>query len=269
MERITEFCFSLKDVYLHKIKENPLKYLFRTIAAIAIIFLVYQLFSIFLGSIIYKICLVVMPLTSIFTASCCFAIYYRKSLDNTIIFIIFSSCFGGELLAQSVYGASSNDITKPTVIFIVLISVSATCILLSLQHTECIVFISLVSFIRLLCCTTLLEIPIYILPYLAYISGFSGVIAAKYVEMLLQPVPQPPTKSEEKAPSIRRRRSNSTAPPCVVRTSTAGRVGRRTSLPAMIPKVKKFYVVYYLMLPYGDSDYQVFLDLYGQLTSCV
>ena len=190
-----------------------------------------------LGSIVSKICAVTMPLISIFTTSCFVAIYFRKALDNTSIFVIFSSCFGGEILAQCIYGASSESIAKPTMLFVVLFSISTTCLFLSLERDECIALICLVSFIRVISCTTIFEIPIAILPYLAYLSGFSGVIAAKYVEILLQPTPPPVKKPEEKVPSIRRRRSNSTAPPCVVHSTITGRVGRRTSLPAMIQKV--------------------------------
>lgn len=212
--------------------------------------LIYHVILMDFGYLFHRICTNVIPLFSIASAFYCVALYFRKSWDITDIYVLFCACFVGEFFAQcTCVNLSEQFITRPSLFFIVLLSVSIASIFSPLESTESVYVIGFISFIRLLSCTSLIDLPQSLRPFLAYLSGILGVITAKYMETTLAPPSEasasvPSLSSAEvhdRVPAIRRRRSSAMP---AVQSLNISRGGRRTSLPAL--SLKQVMYIYSL-----------------------
>ena len=190
------------------------------------------------GYIFHRLCALLIPLFSIASAFYCVGFWLRKTWNNTSIYVFFTSCIFGEVLAQCICASSESYITKPSLFFIVLLSTGMASLFSPLGTFESVALISLVSFVRFLSCTFLVDAPESLRPFLAFGSAICGAIVSKYIETILSPVPTavstlpvPTEVNDMKISMVRRRRSSMIAP-----QTFTNRVGRRTSLPALIQK---------------------------------
>lgn len=192
--------------------------------------LIYQFVLCDFGYFLHRLCNLIVP---IFSISCGFywvALYLRKSWSPTSIYVLFCACVAGEFLGQCVCdGTKENYITQPFLAFSVLVSVSIASLFSTLEtlHSTCIIVF--VSFIRFLACTTLVDLPQTLRPFLSYFVGIIGVIIAKYMETVFKPPINNLLTQDGKIPVIKRRRSSSST----AHAFSTHRAGRRTSLPAL------------------------------------
>lgn len=202
----------------------------------------YQLFFVDFGYIFQRICAILIPLFSIASAFYGLGLHLRKSWNNTSIYVLFCSCFAGEFVAQCLCSSTVDSyITRPSLYFLVLFAVSIASIFSPLETGESVYVIIFISFVRHISCTSLIDLPQFVRPFLAYASGVCGVIVAKYMEAsLLIPYENGLVSSTmrlrspeqaDKVPFIKKRRASA-----IPAQSFAARAGRRTSLPALIQK---------------------------------
>ena len=200
----------------------------------------YQLIRLDLGYIFRRLCSVVVPIFSINCAFYWLALYLRKSWSATSVYVLFSACFAGEFFGQYFVGAGGDDthsegfITNPGLVCMVLVAASIASVFSTLETAHSAVMLLVVSFVRLLACTALVDIPPSVRPFVAYLAGVVGVIAAKYMETVFKPpnINNIVAVDGKIPPVIRRRRSSA----AVAHGLTTNRAGRRTSLPALIEK---------------------------------
>lgn len=214
---------------------------FYGIAFLGLSFVIYQICD--MGIFFQRLCSVFVPM---FTVVCAFywvSLYLRKTWSTTSVYILFCSCFVGETFAQLAFGQWHFDATanvyldggylsRPAILFIVLLSVCTASVFSSLETTNSAIVISLVSFSRFLMCSSVAIIPFGLRPYIAYLCGLGGYIVSKYMEMVLKPPINNFMTHDGKIPVIKRRRSSSST----AHAFSAHRSARRTSLPALIPK---------------------------------
>ncbi len=218
------------------------------LGAVILAGMLYHLFLSDLGFLFHRICGHIVPIFSVGCAFYWLALYFRKSWSNTSVYILFCACFAGELLGQCVYdgpGAGTAHsppsqsptpgedpyITRPLLALAVLLAVSLASVFSTLETVHSTFVIVFVSLTRYLACTALTDLPQTLRPFLAYFSGIAGVIAAKYMETVFKPpVSNYSMTQDGKIPVIKRRRSSSSA----THGMSTHRVGRRTSLPALI-----------------------------------
>ncbi|XP_071134245.1 cGMP-inhibited 3',5'-cyclic phosphodiesterase 3A-like isoform X2 [Mytilus edulis] len=200
--------------------------------------LLYHVLRCDIGSLFQRVCGVLVPVFTVICAYYWLSLYLRKTWNTTSVYLLFSSCFLGETVAQIILGTLSDSqnassfVTQPLIVFIVLLSICISSVFSSLETQHSAAVISLVSFTRFLACSTLTDIPQCLRPYVAYICGLTGVIISKYMETILKPPISNFMTSEGKIPVIKRRRSStSTSHAFAPHKNT-----RRTSLPALIPK---------------------------------
>lgn len=200
--------------------------------------LLYHVLRCDIGSLFQRFCGVLVPVFTVICAYYWLSLYLRKTWNTTSVYLLFSSCFLGETVAQIILGTLSDSqnassfVTQPLIVFIVLLSICISSVFSSLETQHSAAVISLVSFTRFLACSTLTDIPQCLRPYVAYICGLTGVIISKYMETILKPPISNFMTSEGKIPVIKRRRSStSTSHAFAPHKNT-----RRTSLPALIPK---------------------------------
>lgn len=205
------------------------------------ILILYEFVSLDFGYVFHRICNNVTPLISILSGFYCLALYFRKSWNITDIYVIFCSCFFGEFIAQCLCNNSCDEyIAKPSLFFIVLLSVSIASVFSPLETSESAFIIAVISFTRYLSCTTL-DIPPSFRPFTAYLIGICGIIIAKYMESTMMSKSQRKSdvltlgsaELQDKVPPIRRRRSSAVPS---VQVHSIHRGGRRTSLPALSMK---------------------------------
>jgi cGMP-inhibited 3',5'-cyclic phosphodiesterase A len=207
--------------------------------------LLYHLLLTDLGYLFHRICGHIVP---IFCVGCGFywlALVFRKSWSNTSVYILFCACFAGELLGQFVCDGTDSStassapspgedpyITRPLLALAVLLAVSLASVFSTLETIHSTFVIVFVSLTRYLACTSLTDLPQTLRPFVAYVSGIAGVIAAKYMETVFKPPVNNYNNMTQdgKIPVIKRRRSSSST----AHGLSAHRVGRRTSLPALI-----------------------------------
>ena len=197
----------------------------------------YLLIRVDLGYIFRRLCSVAVPIFSINCAFYWLALYLRKSWSATSIYVLFSACFVGEFFGQYFVVDVARDgfITNPCLACAVLVAASVAGVFSSLETTHSAVMLVIVSFVRFLACTALVDVPVSVRPFVAYMAGMIGVIAAKYMETVFKPPSiNNLVAADGKLPAIRRRRSSSAA--ATHGLTTANRAGRRTSLPALIEK---------------------------------
>ncbi|XP_071114452.1 cGMP-inhibited 3',5'-cyclic phosphodiesterase 3A-like isoform X2 [Haliotis cracherodii] len=207
----------------------------------------YQLLRCDVGLLFQRLCGLVVPMFSILCAFYWLSLYFRRTWSTTSVYLLFSSCYLGETLAQVFlrdWGASHpsdltpqasvtiNSVTQPLVIVFVLLAISIASVFSSLETIHSAVVILLVSFTRFLACSALADLPQGIRPYVAYTCGFAGILVAKYMETVLKPPIQNFMTQDGKIPVIKRRRSSSSS----AHAFSAHRSARRTSLPALIQK---------------------------------
>lgn len=221
----------------------------------------YQLLRCDVGLLFQRLCGLVVPMFSILCAFYWLSLYFRRTWSTTSVYLLFSSCYLGETLAQVFlrdWGASHpsdltpqagvtiNSVTQPLVIVFVLLAISIASVFSSLETIHSAVVILLVSFTRFLACSALADLPQGIRPYVAYTCGFAGILVAKYMETVLKPPIQNFMTQDGKIPVIKRRRSSSSS----AHAFSAHRSARRTSLPALIQKsqVRNYVILYYTML---------------------
>ena len=215
--------------------------------------LAYQLMISDLGSLFHRICGLVIPIFSIGCAFYWLALYLRKDWSTTSIYVLLCACFGGELVGQALVvaeGEATLYITSPMLLLMVLMAVSLASVFSTLEKSHSTMVIVFVSVMRLLACSSLVDLPQSSRPFMAYMAGIAGIMGAKYMETLLKPTaPTQPVPQEVKVPTIKRRRS-STAAGVHGAGSFTHRVGRRTSLPALIqkPQVRLTTSIYYFHL---------------------
>lgn len=204
----------------------------------------YQVYRHDVGALFQRLCALLVPMFSIVCAFYWLSLYFRKSWSTTSVYLLFSSCYVGETLAQllSSGGAEregldppvseAHAISQPLAVFIVLLSVSTSSIFSTLATLQSAMLILLVSFTRFLACTNLLDLPVSIRPYVSYSCGFAGIIVSKYMETIFKPPVNNYMTPDGKIPVIKRRRSSSSN----AHPFSAHRSARRTSLPALIHK---------------------------------
>ena len=206
--------------------------------------LAYQLMISDLGSLFHRICGLVIPIFSIGCAFYWLALYLRKHWSTTSIYVLLCACFGGELVGQALLvpaagavgeGETTVYVTRPMLLLTVLLAVSLASIFSTLETSHSTLVIGFVSAMRLLACSSLVDLPQSSRPFMAYVAGVVGIMGAKYMETLLRPIaPSQLVPQEGKVPLIKRRRSSTAAAHGA--GNFAHRVGRRTSLPALIQK---------------------------------
>jgi len=208
-------------------------------------FVLYQICD--TGIIFQKLCSVLVPMFTIVCAFYWLSLYLRKTWSSTSVYLLFSACFIGETVAQLGFGRWGSDpqpeagvdsyLTRPVVLFIVLLAVCGASIFSSLETTHSAIVISLVSFSRFLLCSTVGVLPYGLRPYVAYLCGFGGFVVSKYMETVLKPPINNFMTHDGKIPVIKRRRSSSST----AHAFSAHRSTRRTSLPALIQKNQVIY----------------------------
>lgn len=200
--------------------------------------LIYNILKCDVGSLFERICSLLVP---IFTVICAFywlSIFLRKSWSTTSVYLLFSSCFFGETLAQILVNLvldsqnSSNFIKQSVIDFILIITIGISSVFSSLEAQHCFGVAFLVIFSRSLACTALIDVPQFLRSYLSYLCGLAGIIISKYMETILKPPINNFMTSEGKIPVIKRRRSSTSTG----HSFAPHRNTRRTSLPALIPK---------------------------------
>ncbi|XP_052808456.1 cGMP-inhibited 3',5'-cyclic phosphodiesterase 3A-like isoform X2 [Mya arenaria] len=217
---------------------------FYGIAFMTLSFIIYQICD--MGMFFHRVCSVLVPMFAIVCAFYWLSLYLRKTWSATSVYLLFCACFLGETLAQIISGlwhvgmSGSSDmmetdegyLSRPVVLFIVLLSISTASIFSSLETSHSAIVISLVSFSRFLMCSSVGILPYGLRPYLAYFCGLGGFIVSKYMETVLKPPINNFMTHDGKIPVIKRRRSSSST----AHAFSAHRSTRRTSLPALIPK---------------------------------
>ncbi|XP_060592885.1 cGMP-inhibited 3',5'-cyclic phosphodiesterase 3A-like, partial [Ruditapes philippinarum] len=212
---------------------------FYGMAFLGLSFVIYQLCD--MGLFFQRLCSVFVPMFTVICAFYWVALYLRKSWSTTSVYLLFCACFVGETFAQLTFGQwryepdtdqDGGYLSRPAILFIVLLSVCTASIFSSLETTNSAIVISLVSFSRFLMCSSVGIIPFGLRPYVAYICGLGGYIVSKYMEMVLKPPINNFMTHDGKIPVIKRRRSSSST----AHAFSAHRSTRRTSLPALIPK---------------------------------
>lgn len=219
---------------------------------------VHQILMCDLGHLFYRLCNLVVPMFCIACAFFWISLAFRKSWTNTSLYLLFSSCYFGEVAAQlmlakepragagsapATHGpsaavlisepdASAMHIMQPMVVLAVLIAISMASLFSSLETLQSAGVILLVSFTRFLACTALVDLPQGLRPFIAYSCGFGGVIVSKYMETVFRPPINHYMTQDGKIPVIKRRRSSSSSS----HGFSAHRSIRRTSLPALIQK---------------------------------
>ena len=191
--------------------------------------LLYQMLLSDLGFVFHRLTGHVVPIFSVGCAFYWLALYFRKSWSTTSVYVLFCACFAGEILGQFLCDSSGDAyITRPVLALIVLLAVSGASVFSSLETVHSTVVILMVSLSRYLACTTLTDLPQALRPLTAYFCGVAGVIAAKYMETVFRPPATNFMTQDGKIPVIKRRRSSASS------GQNLPRVGRRTSLPALI-----------------------------------
>ena len=218
--------------------DSPVMWSYIGASAIFASLSVYFVLMVDYGYIFHRLCALLIPLFSIASSFYCVGFWLRKTWNSTSIYVFFISCIFGEVAAQCLCASSDSYIMKPSMFFIVLLSVSIASLFSPLETLESVTLISLISFVRFLSCTFLMDVPEILRPYLAFGSAICGAILSKYMETTLTPVsppvstlPVPREINEMKISMVRRRRSSMVTP-----QTFASCVGRRTSLPALIQK---------------------------------
>ena len=204
-----------------------------TLSGIVGAVILYQVLFSDLGYLFHRICSLIIPIFSVGCAFYCIALYLRKTWSTTSVYILFCACFAGEFLGQCMCDSSKeNYITQPLLCLIVLIAVSIAGIFSTLETINSTGIIVFVSFVRFLACTSLVDLPQTLRPFVAYFSGVAGVIAAKYMETVFKPATNNGFITQDgKIPVIKRRRSSSST---AQGGSFSRHASRRTSLPALI-----------------------------------
>ena len=214
---------------------------------------VHQILMCDLGHLFYRLCNLIVPMFCIACAFFWISLAFRKSWTNTSLYLLFSSCYFGEVAAQlmlaketransgptpGILTSTAHDtstsmyIMQPMVVLAVLISISLASLFSSLETLQSAGVILLVSFTRFLACTSLIDLPQGLRPFIAYSCGFGGVIVSKYMETVFRPPITNYMTQDGKIPVIKRRRSSSSSS----HGFSAHRSIRRTSLPALIQK---------------------------------
>ena len=212
-------------------------------ALIVLSFVIYQILRCDMGLLFQRLCAVFVPMFTIVCAFYWLSLYLRKTWSTTSVYLLFCACFAGETIAQilvSRWGPGKDDhnseshVTQPLVLFIVLLAICAASLFSSLETTHSACVISLVSFSRFLTCSTIGDLPFALRPYIGYACGLAGFVVSKYMETVLKPPINNFMTHDGKIPVIKRRRSSSSG----AHTFSAHRSTRRTSLPALIPKIQ-------------------------------
>ncbi|XP_074639997.1 cGMP-inhibited 3',5'-cyclic phosphodiesterase 3A-like [Tubulanus polymorphus] len=195
-----------------------------------------------LGALFDKLASILMPICCITFGFYGVSLYLRKTWGATSIYIVFCSCFLAEFVGQFVLNRGrpsvivdvninySSICLHPILIVFILITIATTCHYSNMETKDSILVVLSVNFSRLLACLTLPDLPDLVKPSLAYCSGIVGVLAAKYMETIFKPPVNSFMTVDGKIPIIKRRRSSSSSN----HGFSAHRVGRRTSLPALI-----------------------------------
>lgn len=236
--------------------------------------ILYQLLRCDIGSLFHRFCGILVPMFTIICSFYWLSLYLRKTWNTTSVYLLFSSCFVGETLAQFFLvewhtsvapqtggvGSASisfSPVTQPLVVFVVLLAVCTASVFSSLETSHSVAVISLVSFTRFLACSTLGDLPQGIRPYVAYICGLTGIIISKYMETVLKPPINNFMTHDGKIPVIKRRRSSSSS----THAFSAHRSTRRTSLPALIPKSQVSLIIIHIKYCSITTGYKCLIPL--------
>ena len=228
----------------------PQQALVYSLLAVLVAGMVSQLIMADPGYLLHRLFGLLVPLFAVSSAYYWLALYLRKSWSTTSVYILFCACFAGEFIGQCFVAGSGDNthyITRPLLSFAVLLAVSGASVVSSLETTHSTCVIVMVSATRYLSCTSLIDMPQSLRPFLAYMSGLAGIIAAKYMETVFRPPVSSYMTHDGKIPVIKRRRSSSSA----AHSLAAHRIGRRTSLPALIhsrTQVRHCFLILYLPL---------------------
>ena len=201
--------------------------------ALVAAFLLYEMVTLDLGYLFQRICGIVEPIFTIMCAFYWLALYLRRTWSSTSIYVLFCSCFAGEVLGQCLSTRSEDGyVSQPFVALVVLVAVAVASLFSTLETSDSVLVIGFVSLLRFMACSSLNDLPQITRPFLAYLSGILGTIGAKYMETTFRPPVNGQSNPEGKIPIIKRRRSSSST----AHSFTSHRAGRRTSLPALIQK---------------------------------
>ena len=199
---------------------------------------VYILILADIGFLIHRLTGIILPLISIASVFYWLSVCLGRTWTSTNVYICFCSCVAGEFLAQ-LFIAPSNEtstfIQQPMMALSVLVPVGGAAMVTSLSGSHSGLLVAAVSIVRYIACTMLLDIPQCVRPFIAYISGITGVVGAKCMETKLKQPLNNVVTNDGKTAVIRRRRSSSSSN---MHNSSFSlqRPGRRTSLPALIHK---------------------------------
>ena len=190
-----------------------------------------------IGLLIHRLVAVILPLISVASVFYWLSLCLGKTWTSTNVYVCFCSCIAGEFIAQLFMSSrqeAASFIQEPMMVLSVLVPVAGAALMSSLPGSHSALLVAAVSIVRYIACTMLLDLPQCLRPFIAYISGISGVIGSKYMETLLKPPITTVMTHDGKIPVIRRRRSSSSS--TMHNSFCIQRPGRRTSLPALIHK---------------------------------
>lgn len=198
-------------------------------------------------------------LLALFTVSCVFywfALIFRKSWSDSCAYVLFCACVIGEIASRIsltledggasrlpsetpcksanvlVIGAYHLRAPELTVFLMTVVSASS---FNSLSKVVNGILVALVMFVRFFSYTVLVDLPIVIRPYMAYVAGICGIIVAKHTETMFRSSISTLTNGEGKLIAVKKRRTSTTMHSSSGHCSVIGSTmrNRRTSLPAL------------------------------------
>ncbi len=142
--------------------------------------LLYQILLGDLGYFFHRICNVLIPIFSVVGVFYCIALYLRKTWSNTGVYVVFCACFAGEFVGQCVRDVGdSYFVTQPLLCGVVLGTAGVVSVFSALETLQSSALLLSISIVRIVVCTTVVELPETLRPFVAYSCGVAGVIAAR------------------------------------------------------------------------------------------
>lgn len=226
-------------------------------AVIFVVILFILLLLLDIGQILEGITSLLTPLLASIAVFYVLTLYLSSSWNTPTSYFVISSCIVGEIFNSTFFDGGSG--LNIQFLLTVLICLSISLFFSNLDKTQATCVIFSVSAVRFVCCTSFPDWQIA--TFLAYFCAFLGTIAAKRTEATLTSANEDAIvggvatasaadysfygEQSLKTPSIKRRISSSG----FFNVPFSQRVGRRTSLPAMIQKPHQvsiaFDFVYY------------------------
>lgn len=215
----------------------------------AVVVVGYQLAVGDLGVTVHRACAVAVTVFSVSCSFCALALRLRRSWTNTAACSLFATFCGVEVaLGHALKSTTHNNVTAevpfhPLLTVGVLTTAGVACVLLRLDVFDGVLLVGLISVVRYLSETMLVDVPRMLRPLLTYGAGLTGVIAARYIETtLLQSNSDSSSVSGtssssgvvgSRAVEIKRRRASSVS---ATNNYSSHAAARRISLPTVVHK---------------------------------